>query len=103
MKVIDAQKLRDYFYYGINDKPIISPEIDKNVIEAIDNCTIEIKEGQIRDMEIKISLSDLELERIKNVLGITSYDDIHTSIIDAYNRMLDTTENELNYLFADIA
>ena len=42
MKVIDAQKLRDYFYYGINDKPIISPEIDAKIIEAIDAATIEV-------------------------------------------------------------
>lgn len=45
MKVIDAQKLRDYFYYGINDKPIITQEIDAIIIEAIDNCTIEIQEA----------------------------------------------------------
>lgn len=44
MKVIDAQKLRDYFYYGVNDKPITSQEIDKLIIEAIDAATIEIKD-----------------------------------------------------------
>lgn len=46
MKVIDAQKLRDYFYYGINDQPIISNEIDKKIIETIDACTIELKEDK---------------------------------------------------------
>lgn len=46
MKVIDAQKLRDYFYYGINDQPIITQEIDLKIIEAIDACTIEIKEDE---------------------------------------------------------
>ena len=51
-------------------------------------------------MEVKISLSESDLERIKDVLGITSYDDIHTSIVDAYNYMLDKEENELDYLFA---
>lgn len=45
MKVIDAQKFRDYFYYGINDQPIISQEIDATIIKAIDNCTIEIQEA----------------------------------------------------------
>ncbi len=42
MKVIDAQEFRDYFYYGINDEPVISQEIDAKIIEAIDRCTIEI-------------------------------------------------------------
>ena len=45
MKVIDAQKFRDFFYYGVNDEPIISQEIDALIIEAIDNCTVEIKEA----------------------------------------------------------
>ena len=45
MKVIDAQKFRDFFYYGINDEPIISQEIDAMIIEAIDNCMVEIPEG----------------------------------------------------------
>lgn len=44
MKVIDADKLRDIFYYGINDKPVISPEIDKLMIEIIDECSVKIKE-----------------------------------------------------------
>ena len=51
-------------------------------------------------MEIKIWLSDSDLERIKDVLGITSYDDIHKSIIDAYDYMLDKEEHELKYLFS---
>lgn len=46
MKVIDAQKFRDFFYYGVNDEPIISQEIDKLIIEAIDSCTIDIQEGK---------------------------------------------------------
>lgn len=48
MKVIDAQKLRDYFYYGVNDKPIISQEIDAKIIEAIDAATIEVKDHEYK-------------------------------------------------------
>ena len=32
-------------------------------------------------MEIKINLSTSDLERIKDVLGISNYDDIHTAIV----------------------
>ena len=51
MKVIDAQKFRDFFYYGVNDEPIISKEIDALIIEAIDNCTVEIQEANNEEME----------------------------------------------------
>ena len=42
MKVIDAQKMRDYFYYGINDEPIFDCDTDRKIIEMIDACTVEI-------------------------------------------------------------
>ncbi len=42
MKVIDAEKLRDLFYWGKNDKCIINPEIDAIMLEIIDSCTVEI-------------------------------------------------------------
>ena len=51
-------------------------------------------------MEIKISLSSSDLERINDVLGITNYDDIHTAIVDAFNYMLDKEDKELSFLFA---
>lgn len=53
MKVIDAQKFRDFFYYGINDKPIITQEIDALIIEAIDSCTIEIEVYHDKDNQNK--------------------------------------------------
>lgn len=43
MKVIDAQKFRDFFYYGVGDKPIISSEMDAVIIEAIERCTVDIE------------------------------------------------------------
>ena len=42
MKVIDAQKLRDLFYWGINDEPIFDCGTDRKMIEIIDTCTVEI-------------------------------------------------------------
>lgn len=40
-------------------------------------------------MKIEISLSNTDLQRIKDVLGIESYDDIHTAFIEAIDIMLD--------------
>ena len=48
-------------------------------------------------MIITISLSKTDLERIKNVLGIELYDDIHNAFIDALNTELDKEE------FPDVA
>lgn len=43
-------------------------------------------------MTITISLSKTDLERIKNVLNIESYDDIHNMFVDAFNTELDRKE-----------
>ena len=43
-------------------------------------------------MEITITLSTSDLERIKDVLGITDYNDIHESIVKTYGDMLDEIE-----------
>lgn len=43
-------------------------------------------------MTITISLSKTDLERIKNVLGIELYDDIHTAFVDVFNTELDRKE-----------
>lgn len=49
-------------------------------------------------MEIKIVLSESDLERIKDALGIESYDDIHTAFVEAMDIMLQKEErfNEEN-------
>lgn len=49
-------------------------------------------------MEIKISLSKTDLERIEDALRITSYDDIHTAFVKAMDIMLEKEErlNEEN-------
>lgn len=44
-------------------------------------------------MTITISLSKTDLERIKNVLDIESYDDIHNAFVDALNTELDRKES----------
>ena len=43
-------------------------------------------------MVITISLSESDLERIHDALGIESYDDIHTAFVDAMNGMLEKEE-----------
>ena len=50
------------------------------------------KIGKDENMEIKINLSESDLDRIRDVLGITEYNDIHTSIVKAYGDMLDKKE-----------
>lgn len=45
-------------------------------------------------MEIKISLSDTDLERIRDVLGIEEYEDIHKAFIDAIDQLLTKEENK---------
>ena len=39
MRLIDADKLIDYFYYGIDDKPIIDGISDRKIIAIIKNQT----------------------------------------------------------------
>ena len=43
-------------------------------------------------MVISISLSESDLQRIKDVLGIDTYDDIHKAFIDAMDRLLSNEE-----------
>lgn len=47
-------------------------------------------------MEITISLSSSDLERIEEVLGIRDYDSIHTAIVEAFNIMLEKEEKFIN-------
>ena len=37
MRLIDADKLIDYFYFGIDDKPIIDGISDRKIIDIIKN------------------------------------------------------------------
>lgn len=43
-------------------------------------------------MEITISLSESDLDRIEEVLGTRDYDDIHTAIVEAFDIMLQKEE-----------
>lgn len=47
-------------------------------------------------MIITISLSESDLQRISDVLGLTEYNDIHDSIVKAYGDMLDRKEGLMN-------
>lgn len=63
------------------------------------NKGFKVLENEEINMEIKISLSESDLERIHDVLGIKSYDDIHTAFVEAMDIMLEKEEqfNEENY------
>ena len=37
MRLIDADKLIDYFYFGVDDKPIIDGISDRKIIDIIKN------------------------------------------------------------------
>lgn len=52
-------------------------------------------------MVVKISLSPSDKERIKDVLGISSYEEIHASIVKAYNDMLDKNEKPRKIILQD--
>lgn len=41
IKTLDANKVIDYFKYGKNDNAIISPEIDKAIIDMVEACSVE--------------------------------------------------------------
>lgn len=47
-------------------------------------------------MLITISLSESDLERIHNVLGIESYDDIHTAFVEAMDDIMLEKEEKFN-------
>lgn len=47
-------------------------------------------------MEITISLSNSDLDRIEEVLGIRDYDSIHTAIVEAFDIMLEKEEKFIN-------
>ena len=47
--------------------------------------------------EITISLSESDLERIHDTLGIESYDDIHTAFVDAMDVMVENAEKSNEY------
>ena len=45
-------------------------------------------------MNITISLSSGDLERIRNALGISGYNDIHTAIVEAFDNKLAAEEEK---------
>lgn len=49
MRVLNADKVRDLFHWGINDRAVISPEIDQLIIDIVDKCSVEIKTEEDAD------------------------------------------------------
>ena len=50
------------------------------------------------DIVISISLSESDLQRIKDALGVDTYDDIHKAFIDAMDHLL-SNEEENNGIY----
>lgn len=47
MRLIDADKLIDYFYYGINDRPVIDANNDRKIIDIISEQPTAYDVGRI--------------------------------------------------------
>ena len=70
MRLIDADKLIDYFYYGIDDKPIIDGISDRKIIDIIKNQptaydvdkVVEQLE-EVKNKDTEIALDEAQKER----------------------------------------
>ena len=70
MRLIDADKLVDYFYYGIDDKPIIDGISDRKIIDIIKNQptaydvdkVVEQLE-EVKNKDTEIALDEAQKER----------------------------------------
>lgn len=62
------------------------------IIDGEKSQTSQAFEIQLTHMLMCISLSPSDRKRIKDVLGISSYDEIQVSIVEAYSDMLDKIE-----------
>ena len=78
MRLIDADKLVDYFYYGIDDKPIIDGISDRKIIDTIkkqptaysvDEVVKEL-ENELEKGNIAIDLGEFRLFEIVKHGGV---------------------------------
>ena len=79
MRLIDADKLIDYFYYGIDDKPIIDGISDRKIIDTIkkqptaysvDEVVKEL-ENELEKGNIAIDLGEFRLFEIVKHGGVS--------------------------------
>ena len=79
MRLIDADKLIDYFYYGIDDKPIIDGISDRKIIDIIKNQptaysvtnVVEELESELEKVNIAIDFGEFRLFEIVKQGGIS--------------------------------
>ena len=79
MRLIDADKLIDYFYYGIDDKPIIDGISDRKIIDIIKNQptyydvdkVVEEVEKELEVGNIAIDYGEFRLFEIVKQGGVT--------------------------------
>ena len=55
MRLIDAEKLIDYFYFGIDDKPIIDGISDRKIINIIKNHPTAYSVDKVVEELLKVS------------------------------------------------
>ncbi len=78
MRLIDADKLIDYFYYGIDDKPIIDGISDRKIIDIIKNQpTAYSVEKVVDELEKLAEYEDLEEQGLLLRLPVKAGDTIY--------------------------
>lgn len=70
----------------------MAAEIGENMKNLVDKLPTKEDKCRGKHMLICISLTPSDRKRIKDVLGISSYEEIQASIVEAYNDMLDKNE-----------
>lgn len=76
MRLIDADKLIDYFYYGEDDKPIIDGISDRKIINIIKNQPTAFDTEKV-------------VEQLKEKIEITWKHDYRAGRKDAFNEAID--------------
>ena len=79
MRLIDADKLIDYFYYGIDDKPIIDGISDRKIIDTIKKQptaydigkVVEELEKELENGNIAIDFGEFRLFEIVKQGGVS--------------------------------
>lgn len=92
MRLIDADKLIDYFYYGIDDKPIIDGISDRKIIDIIKKQptaysvakVVEELEKELEVGNIAIDYGEFRLFEIVKQGGVS--DDVCEWRCDEYGR-----------------
>ena len=68
-RLIDADKLVDYFYYGIDDKPIIDGISDRKIIDIIKNQPTAYSVGKVvQELEKELEKGNIAIDFGESIL-----------------------------------